>query len=230
MRAPQCRSTGEDATQSAYPDRVVNTHTWLARSVYQVGTEAEAAFFEVKEQLQDGVQEEAGLPCYPGYRGAVNPHAGVCSVSASEFVTVQRSVNCTVGQDCILNCTFNVTAGGGWGERSAVIWRRAETKYEVHVYINNRDQLEDQLPQYVNRTSLSDSELQHGDASLLMRRVTLEDARTYRCDVYAPKQLGWGLIELILVQAEPTTPAQHQHQLIWLVVLLPLLLGVFAGQ
>ncbi|MGH0152722.1 UNVERIFIED_CONTAM: hypothetical protein FKN15_023206 [Acipenser sinensis] len=85
---------------------------------------------------------------------------GVCSVSASEFVKVPRSLNCTVWQDCILNCTFNVTAGGGWDERSAVIWRRAETKYEVHVYINNRDQLEDQLPQYVNRTSLSDSELQ----------------------------------------------------------------------
>ncbi|RXM95345.1 hypothetical protein EOD39_16977 [Acipenser ruthenus] len=38
-------------------------------------------------------------------------------VVVSEFVKVPSSVNCTVGQDCILNCTFNVTAGGGWGER-----------------------------------------------------------------------------------------------------------------
>ncbi|RXM91566.1 hypothetical protein EOD39_21046 [Acipenser ruthenus] len=38
---------------------------------------------------------------------------GVCSVSASESVKVPSSVNCTVGQDCILNYTFNVTAGGG---------------------------------------------------------------------------------------------------------------------
>ncbi|MGH0152727.1 UNVERIFIED_CONTAM: hypothetical protein FKN15_023211 [Acipenser sinensis] len=44
---------------------------------------------------------------------------GVCSVSASEFVSFPRSVNCTVGQDCILNCTFNITAGGGWDERVA---------------------------------------------------------------------------------------------------------------
>ncbi|KAK1158425.1 CD276 antigen-like [Acipenser oxyrinchus oxyrinchus] len=120
----------------------------------------------------------------------------VCSVSASEFVKVPSSVNCTVGQDCILHCAFNVTAGGGWGERSAVIWTRAETKYEVHVYINNRDQLEDQLPQYVNRTSLSDSELQRGDASLLLRRVTEMDAGKYHCNVYAPKQSGWGLIDV----------------------------------
>ncbi|MGH0119336.1 UNVERIFIED_CONTAM: hypothetical protein FKN15_002139 [Acipenser sinensis] len=38
MRAPRYRSTGEDTTQSAYPDRVVNTHTWSAQSVYQGGT------------------------------------------------------------------------------------------------------------------------------------------------------------------------------------------------
>ncbi|MGH0176274.1 UNVERIFIED_CONTAM: hypothetical protein FKN15_072477 [Acipenser sinensis] len=38
----------------------------------------------------------------------------ICSVSASESVKVLSSVNCTVGQDCILNCTFNVTAGEGW--------------------------------------------------------------------------------------------------------------------
>ncbi|MGH0140224.1 UNVERIFIED_CONTAM: hypothetical protein FKN15_057445 [Acipenser sinensis] len=43
MCAPQCRSTREDTTQSVYPDRVVNTHTWSAQSVYQGGTEAEAA-------------------------------------------------------------------------------------------------------------------------------------------------------------------------------------------
>ncbi|MGH0145859.1 UNVERIFIED_CONTAM: hypothetical protein FKN15_053128 [Acipenser sinensis] len=35
MHAPRYRSTGEAATQSAYPDRVVNTHTWSARSMYQ---------------------------------------------------------------------------------------------------------------------------------------------------------------------------------------------------
>ncbi|MGH0152714.1 UNVERIFIED_CONTAM: hypothetical protein FKN15_023198 [Acipenser sinensis] len=133
---------------------------------------------------------------------------GVCSVSASEFVKVPSSVNCTVGQDCILN---------------------------MYVYINNRDQLEDLLPQYVNRTSLSDCELQHGDASLLLRRVTEKDAGKYRCEVYA-KQSGWCLIELVLVPAEPTTPPvpaesaapavlEGQHH--WFIV-VPVVLGVIA--
>ncbi|MGH0186293.1 UNVERIFIED_CONTAM: hypothetical protein FKN15_020939 [Acipenser sinensis] len=54
MRAPRYRSTGEDATQSAYPDRVVNTHTWSAQSVYLGGTEAKAAVGEVfvKQKIQ----------------------------------------------------------------------------------------------------------------------------------------------------------------------------------
>ncbi|MGH0161221.1 UNVERIFIED_CONTAM: hypothetical protein FKN15_040480 [Acipenser sinensis] len=136
----------------------------------------------------------------------------VCSVRASEFVKVPSSVNCTVGQDCILNCTFSERS-----ERSAVIWTRAETNKEVHSYYNNKDQLEGQLPQYVNRTSLSDSELQRGDASLLLRRVTQEDAGKYHCDVYA-KQFGWGVIELVLVPAEPTAAAVLEGRHHWCIV------------
>ncbi|KAK1158430.1 hypothetical protein AOXY_G23351 [Acipenser oxyrinchus oxyrinchus] len=132
---------------------------------------------------------------------------GFCSVSASEFVKVPSSVNCTVGQDCILNCTFNITAGGGWDERSAVIWRRAETHKEVHIYANSKHWLANQLPQYVNRTSLSDSELQRGDASLLLRRVTEKDAGKYQCEVTTRDKIGLELIDLVLVPAEPTAPA-----------------------
>ncbi|MGH0131271.1 UNVERIFIED_CONTAM: hypothetical protein FKN15_034875 [Acipenser sinensis] len=37
MRAPRYRSTGEAATQSAYPNHVVNTQTWSARNLYRGG-------------------------------------------------------------------------------------------------------------------------------------------------------------------------------------------------
>ncbi|XP_058868215.1 CD276 antigen-like [Acipenser ruthenus] len=124
--------------------------------------------------------------------------------SDSEFVKVPSSVKCTEGQDCILSCTFYYTAGG-WDEKSAVIWRRAETDHIVHGYYNNRDQLNNQSPQYVNRTSLFDSELQRGNASLLLRRVREEDAGEYKCSVNAPRLYGSGLTEVVVVPAQPTT-------------------------
>ncbi|XP_058868245.1 uncharacterized protein LOC117967128 [Acipenser ruthenus] len=126
----------------------------------------------------------------------------------SEFVKVSSSVKCTAGQDCILSCTFNYTAGG-WDEKSGVIWRQAEIYHIVHRIRNNTDQLADQSPLYVSRTSLFDSELQHGNASLLLRRVREEDAGEYKCSVYTPRLSGSGLTEVVVVSAPPTTAPAH---------------------
>ncbi|KAK6467665.1 CD276 antigen-like isoform X1, partial [Huso huso] len=125
--------------------------------------------------------------------------------SNSEFVTVPSSVKCTEGQDCILSCTFNYTAGG-W---SGVTWRQAEMDHIVHGYYNNRYQLAHQLPQYVNRTSLFDSELQRGNASLLLRRVREGDAGKYTCFVKGTRLYGLGLTEVVVVPAQPTTAPAH---------------------
>ncbi|XP_058868216.1 uncharacterized protein LOC117967123 [Acipenser ruthenus] len=128
--------------------------------------------------------------------------------SDSEFVNVPSSVNCTEGQDCILSCSFDYTAGG-WDEKSGVIWRRAESDHIVHRIRNNTDQLADQSPHYVNRTSLFDSELQRGNASLLLRRVREEDAGEYRCSVSTPRLSRSGLTEVVVVPAPPTTAPAH---------------------
>ncbi|MGH0177341.1 UNVERIFIED_CONTAM: hypothetical protein FKN15_074350, partial [Acipenser sinensis] len=130
--------------------------------------------------------------------------------SDSEFVKVSSSVKCTEGQDCILSCSFDYTAGG-WDEKSGVIWRRTETDHIVHRIRNNdnTDQLHDQLSQYVSRTSLFDSELQRGNASLLLRRVREEDAGEYKCSVYTPRLSGSGLTEVVVVPAPPTTAPAH---------------------
>ncbi|KAK1151977.1 myelin-oligodendrocyte glycoprotein-like [Acipenser oxyrinchus oxyrinchus] len=125
-------------------------------------------------------------------------------VSGSDLVQVQSSMNCTQGQDCILSCTFNDTAGG-WDEKSGVIWRRTETDHIVHRIRNNTDQLADQSPQYVSRTSLFDSEVQRGNASLLLMRVTEEDAGEYGCSVYTPGGSESSLIEVAVVPADKTT-------------------------
>ncbi|XP_058868213.1 myelin-oligodendrocyte glycoprotein-like [Acipenser ruthenus] len=118
--------------------------------------------------------------------------------SDSEFVKVPRSVKCTEGQDCILSCSFDYIIAGRWDEQFDVIWRQAETRRIVHSYFDNREQLDHQLPQYVSRTSLFVSELQRGNASLLLKRVREKDAGEYECSVYTPKRHGSGLIELYL--------------------------------
>ncbi|XP_041094615.1 CD276 antigen-like isoform X2 [Polyodon spathula] len=125
-------------------------------------------------------------------------------VSGSEFVTVPSSVKCTEGQDCILSCTFNHTAGGR-DEQSGVIWRRAETHDIVHRYHDNRDRLADQPLQYVSRTSLFDSELQRGNASLLLRRVRMGDSGNYSCSVSISGRFQSGQTELSVVPADNTT-------------------------
>ncbi|MGH0165208.1 UNVERIFIED_CONTAM: hypothetical protein FKN15_048494 [Acipenser sinensis] len=132
----------------------------------------------------------------------------VCSVSAGEFVKVPSSVNCTVGQDCILNCSFDYRAGGGWDDKSEVNWRKKETNDLVHGYYGNGDWLSDQHSRYVGRTSLFDSVLEpRWDASLLLRNVTEEDAGYYDCEVRVSQQWGTGQTELVLVAAEPTEAA-----------------------
>ncbi|MGH0163784.1 UNVERIFIED_CONTAM: hypothetical protein FKN15_045657 [Acipenser sinensis] len=110
----------------------------------------------------------------------------VCSVSASEFVSFPRSVNCTVGQDCILNCTFNVTAGGGWGDKSNMFCRKTETNCNVHCYYGNSDWLSGQHPRYMNRTSQFHAELLRGDASLLLRNST----GIFQCEVVTANWIG----------------------------------------
>ncbi|MGH0125547.1 UNVERIFIED_CONTAM: hypothetical protein FKN15_043015 [Acipenser sinensis] len=92
-------------------------------------------------------------------------------------------------------------------ELGHVVWRGVETGRIVHSYHDNTDQLAHQLPQYVNRTGLFDSELQRGNASLLLRRVREEDAGNYSCSVYPHKWHGMGLIELVPVPAQPTSAA-----------------------
>ncbi|MGH0152448.1 UNVERIFIED_CONTAM: hypothetical protein FKN15_022296 [Acipenser sinensis] len=123
--------------------------------------------------------------------------------SARVEVQVPSSVNCAVGQDCVLSCTFNFTSDM---KDLAVTWTWKKKEYTIHSYFDNTDQLAQQLPQYVNRTSLFDSELQRGNASLLLRRVREEDVGEYKCRINS--RLRYGISsELLLFPAEPTTAA-----------------------
>ncbi|MGH0130042.1 UNVERIFIED_CONTAM: hypothetical protein FKN15_072950 [Acipenser sinensis] len=84
-----------------------------------------------------------------------------------------------------MNCSFNVTAGGGWDDN--MFCRKTETNYDVHCYYDNSDWLSGQHPRYVNRTSLFHGDLLRGDVSLLLRNVT----GIYQCQVITANQIGF---------------------------------------
>ncbi|XP_031436181.2 butyrophilin-like protein 8 isoform X2 [Clupea harengus] len=107
-------------------------------------------------------------------------------VCCSEFkVTVPSSLVVTLGQPVVLPCSFSV--GNVWQPESIVItWQRGLEV--VHSFYYNRDQLKRQSPHYVKRTSLYQSEMQKGNASLRLENVTIEDRGEYICSVSS--QLG----------------------------------------
>ncbi|XP_031436368.1 butyrophilin subfamily 1 member A1-like [Clupea harengus] len=107
-------------------------------------------------------------------------------VDILEFkVTVPSSLVVTLGQPVVLPCSFSV--GNVWQPESIVItWRRGLEV--VHSFYLNRDQLKHQNPHYVKRTSLYQSEMQKGNASLRLENVTIEDRGEYIC--YVRSQLG----------------------------------------
>ncbi|XP_064871983.1 putative selection and upkeep of intraepithelial T-cells protein 1 homolog isoform X2 [Oncorhynchus nerka] len=64
----------------------------------------------------------------------------------------------------------------------AVQWTRLNLKAEnVHLYLDGRDSNGDQFPSYRGRTSMFHEELNNGNVSLKLTRVTLSDTGGYRC-------------------------------------------------
>ncbi|XP_064871984.1 butyrophilin subfamily 1 member A1-like, partial [Oncorhynchus nerka] len=83
------------------------------------------------------------------------------------------------GDDIILPCSLEPSASA---ENMAVQWTRLNTKAEkVHLYLDGRDSNGDQFPSYRGRTSMFHEELNNGNVSLKLTRVTLSDTGGYRC-------------------------------------------------
>eukprot|EP00062_Callorhinchus_milii_P002690 gi/632939079/ref/XP_007907562.1/ PREDICTED: CD276 antigen isoform X2 [Callorhinchus milii] len=86
------------------------------------------------------------------------------------------------GEDITLNCSF-LTDGNFSLSDLSVIWQLTETKRMVHSYAAQRDQQVDQASSFTNRTSLFHTELQRGNASLLLRQVQIQDEGSFTCFV-----------------------------------------------
>nr|XP_048310274.1 HERV-H LTR-associating protein 2 isoform X2 [Myodes glareolus]XP_048310275.1 HERV-H LTR-associating protein 2 isoform X2 [Myodes glareolus]XP_048310276.1 HERV-H LTR-associating protein 2 isoform X2 [Myodes glareolus]XP_048310277.1 HERV-H LTR-associating protein 2 isoform X2 [Myodes glareolus] len=78
-------------------------------------------------------------------------------------------------EDVILPCLFTS------GSQVVIHWINQDNY--VHSYYSGKDQLENQYFRYANRTSLVPSEISNGNASLTVRRLSLQDEGIYICYV-----------------------------------------------
>uniref|UniRef100_A0A3P8VN98 HERV-H LTR-associating 2a, tandem duplicate 2 n=1 Tax=Cynoglossus semilaevis TaxID=244447 RepID=A0A3P8VN98_CYNSE len=89
-------------------------------------------------------------------------------VDAKDF-----NLTCIVQDDCILPCSFRPTG--------TVVIHWYKQQIPVHSYYYNKDQFGLQNKHFSGRTCLFNSHIPHGNASLLLRRVKVQDKGRYKC-------------------------------------------------
>ncbi|CAJ1064016.1 HERV-H LTR-associating protein 2 [Xyrichtys novacula] len=83
------------------------------------------------------------------------------------------NVTCIIPDDCILPCSFRPTG--------TVVIHWYKQQIPVHSYYYNKDQFGLQNKHFSGRTCLFNSHIPHGNASLLLRRVKVQDKGRYKC-------------------------------------------------
>ncbi|CAK6953814.1 hypothetical protein PFLUV_G00192410 [Scomber scombrus] len=85
----------------------------------------------------------------------------------------EANVTCIIHDDCILPCSFRPTG--------TVVIHWYKQQIPVHSYYYNKDQFGLQNKHFSGRTYLFNSHIPHGNASLLLRRVKVQDKGRYKC-------------------------------------------------
>ncbi|XP_046873150.1 CD276 antigen-like isoform X2 [Hypomesus transpacificus] len=99
-----------------------------------------------------------------------------------EVTTPSRHVVAIRERAVMLGCSFSPDRSSGL-KHLVIAWQRAEDSQVVHSFYYGADQLDKQSHQYRNRTVLFVSELEAGNASLMISGVRLGDAGLYLCAV-----------------------------------------------
>uniref|UniRef100_A0A8C7F251 V-set domain-containing T-cell activation inhibitor 1-like n=1 Tax=Oncorhynchus kisutch TaxID=8019 RepID=A0A8C7F251_ONCKI len=85
-------------------------------------------------------------------------------------------VTCVFSEDCGLPCSFLP------GSEEVIHWMKPEDKdLSVHSYYYSTDQLKQQSQRFRGRTALFNDQIPKGNASLLLRGITLQDQGRYKC-------------------------------------------------
>lgn len=83
------------------------------------------------------------------------------------------NVTCIIQDDCVLPCSYRPT--------STVVIHWYKQQIPVHSYYYHKDQFGLQNKHFSGRTSLFNSHIPQGNASLLLRRVKVQDKGRYKC-------------------------------------------------
>lgn len=90
-----------------------------------------------------------------------------------EVILADANVTCIIQDDCILPCSFRPT--------TSVVIHWYKQQIPVHSYYYNKDQFGLQNKHFSGRTSLFNVQIPHGNASLLLKRVKVQDKGRYKC-------------------------------------------------
>ncbi|MEQ2239701.1 hypothetical protein ILYODFUR_007139, partial [Ilyodon furcidens] len=83
------------------------------------------------------------------------------------------NVTCIIQDDCVLPCSFTPTG--------TVVIHWYKQQIPVHSYYYRKDQFGLQNKHFSGRTSLFNSHIPQGNASLLLKRVKVQDKGRYKC-------------------------------------------------
>ncbi|KAK5887592.1 hypothetical protein CesoFtcFv8_016183 [Champsocephalus esox] len=94
-------------------------------------------------------------------------------LSHSKVLLADANVTCIIPDDCLLPCSFRPVG------TVVIHWYKQQTP--VHSYYYNKDQFGHQNKHFSGRTCLFNSHIPQGNASLLLRRVKVQDKGRYKC-------------------------------------------------
>ncbi|TRY98329.1 hypothetical protein DNTS_025956 [Danionella cerebrum] len=129
-----------------------------------------------------------------------------CSMlsSAGSFtVSVPSSPLLVVrGETALLSCQFTPDQTLS---NLVINWQREEDYRVIHSFYYQKDQLDRQSKDYLNRTSLFHGELSKGNASLRIANIQLNDAGSYLCIVSNSQGNDRGAVQLVYtaIYSEP---------------------------
>lgn len=127
----------------------------------------------------------------------------LCPLGYLRVIGSIQPIYATLGQDIILPCHLQPSLNAEW---LTIEWSKPDLQPNlsdpsshieyVHVYRGQREVQDMMIRSYIRRTKLFKDELKHGNISLKISNVTVEDGGRYKC--YIPKLDSQDIVQLIV--------------------------------